>query len=164
MCRRIARYLNVEREIGWYKTAQLALASLTPDDVDVILATGSPFLAFRLAQELSEKLGRPYVMDYRDLWTGNLHLARTARASTIRAEARLLAGSAAVTVVSPSWGEILDQEFGVRAKLHIVSNGYAPDEMKQVKPCTAMCRAFSYPQAAIAQSLLRIADHHDCVC
>jgi hypothetical protein len=102
--------------------------------VDVILATGSPFLAFRLAQELSVRLGRPYVMDYRDLWTGNLHLARPPRDSTIREEARLLAGSAAVTVVSPSWGAILDQQFGVGAKLHVVSNGYAPDEMHQVEP------------------------------
>ena len=135
MCRRIARYLRVEREIGWYKAAQQTLASLTPDDVDVILATGSPFLSFRLAQELSERLGQPYVMDYRDLWTGNLHLARTARSSTTREEARLLAGSAAVTVVSPSWGAILNQEFGIGEKLHVVSNGYAPDEMQQVEPC-----------------------------
>ncbi|MDH3601003.1 MAG: hypothetical protein OEU26_15380, partial [Candidatus Tectomicrobia bacterium] len=134
VCRGIARHLSIEREIGWYKAAQQTLASLTPDHADVILATGSPFLAFRLAQELSERLGRPYVMDYRDLWTGNLHLARTVRASTIREEARLLAGSAAVTVVSPSWGAILDQKFGVGAKLHVVSNGYAPDEMQQVEP------------------------------
>jgi hypothetical protein len=135
ICRTIARRLSIEREIGWYKTAQQALASLTPEDVDVILATGSPFLAFRLAQELSVRLKRPYVMDYRDLWTGNLHLARTTPARAIREEARLLAGSAAVTVVSPSWGAILDQEFGVGEKLHVISNGYAPDEMQQVEGC-----------------------------
>ena len=135
ICRTIARHLKIEREIGWYKAAKQALASLTPEDVDVILATGSPFLAFKLAHELSERLERPYLMDYRDLWTGNLHVTRPPRASAIREEARLLAGSTAVTVVSPSWGAILDQEFGVGAKLHVISNGYASDAMQRVEPC-----------------------------
>jgi glycosyltransferase involved in cell wall biosynthesis len=47
---------------------------------------------------------------------------------------RLLAGSAAVTIVSPSWGESLDRRFGVGSKLHVISNGYDPEELAVVEP------------------------------
>lgn len=133
ICRRVARYLNIEREIGWLKEAEEACASLKPADVDVIFATGSPFLAFKLAKRLSVRVGRPYVLDYRDLWTDNLHAVRTPRLTTLREEAALLKDSAAVTIVSASWGAILEKRFGIGLKLHIISNGYDPDELFDVK-------------------------------
>ena len=101
--------------------------------MDLILASGSPFVAFRLAKTLSDRLGRPYVLDYRDPWTGNPHNVRPSRISTIREEASLLEGCAAVTIVSPSWGAALDRSYGVGAKLHVVTNGYDPNEMGNVQ-------------------------------
>src|SRR5262249_19872919 len=74
ICRRIARYVGVDDEIGWIGAAKQACSILTADDVDVILATGSPFVAFRLAKSLSDRLGRPYVLDYRDPWSENPHI------------------------------------------------------------------------------------------
>jgi glycosyltransferase involved in cell wall biosynthesis len=49
-------------------------------------------------------------------------------------EMRLLEGSAAVTIVSRSWGESLDRRFGVGSKLHVISNGYDPEELAAVEP------------------------------
>ena len=45
----------------------------------------------------------------------------------------MLQGCAAVTVVSRSWGAELDRRYGVGEKLHVITNGYNPDEMEAVK-------------------------------
>ncbi|MEQ1679885.1 MAG: glycosyltransferase [Nitrospira sp.] len=133
VCRSIVRKLGIDRQIGWVKAAGKACSSLNSKDVDVILASGAPFTAFRLAKQLADRLACPYVLDYRDPWTGNPHNASPSRLSTIQEERSLLEGCAAVTIVSPSWGSVLDQTHGVGAKLHVVSNGYDPNEMTDVK-------------------------------
>lgn len=133
ICRTIARNLGIEPSIGWVKAAEQSCSNLSQKDVDVILASGSPYVAFRLAKNLADRLDRPYVLDYRDPWTENPHHVRPSRLSTIREEASLLESCAAVTIVSPSWGVSLDRSYSVGAKLHVVPNGYDPNEMADVK-------------------------------
>jgi glycosyltransferase involved in cell wall biosynthesis len=133
-CRKIARYLNIDSGVGWIKAAEQACATLTATDVDVILATGSPFASFKLARRLSNRLGRPYVLDYRDPWTGNPHEPRPPRPRVVQEEATLLANAEAVTIVSPSWGSALDDRFSLGAKLHVITNGYDPEELATVNP------------------------------
>jgi len=134
VCRRLVRRLHADAGIGWTRAAELACASLTPNDVDVILATGSPFSSFRLAKRLSDRLGRPYVLDYRDPWTDNPHALSRPSEKRIRAERRLLEGCAAATVVSPSWAKGIDRRFGVASKLHVITNGYDPEELATIEP------------------------------
>lgn len=134
VCRTIARHLGIDMNIGWLKEAERACSSLSPKDVDVILVSGPPLTGFRLARRLSARLGRPYVLDYRDPLTQHRFVDRLPRPATVREEASLLQGCAAVTIVSPSWAEDLDQRYGVGEKVHVVTNGYDPDEMAAVKP------------------------------
>lgn len=146
VCRTIARGLGIEAHVGWLKAAEQKCSRLTSKDVDVILASGGPFSAFRLARSLSNRLGRPYVLDYRDSWTGH-PLRRPTRSATIREEASLLEGCRAATIVSPSWAEDLDRRYGVGAKIHVVTNGYAPDEMAAIEPYKFGHCAFVYAGA-----------------
>jgi glycosyltransferase involved in cell wall biosynthesis len=132
LCRNVARRLGIDQAAGWIKAADRACSPLTAKDVDIILASGPPFVAFRLAKLLSDRLGRPYVLDYRDPWTGSPHAA-CPRPTTIREESRLLASCAAVTTVSPSWSLALDRRFGVGSKLHVVTNGYDLEELTHVE-------------------------------
>lgn len=144
LCRAIARHLGIDSHIGWVKAVEQACTGLSQRDVDVILASGSPFVAFRLAKQLSERFGRPYILDYRDPWTGNPHDIHPSRLATIQEEASLIKGCAAVTIVSPSWGIALDRAHHVGAKLHVVTNGYDPNEMADVKPYDFGHCAFVY--------------------
>jgi glycosyltransferase involved in cell wall biosynthesis len=134
VCRTIVRRLGIDRHIGWVKDAERACFNLNPKDVDVILASGPPFVALRLAKSLSDRLGRPYVLDYRDPLTQSRFVERSPRSATVREEASVLQGCAAVTIVSPSWAEELEQRYGVGEKVHVVTNGYDPEEMAAVKP------------------------------
>jgi len=157
--RAIVRHLGIDRHVGWIKETERACSNLTSKDVDVILASGSPFVSFRLAKNLSGRLGRPYVLDYRDPWTANPHHGRPPRSATIREEESLLQGCAAVTVVSPSWGADLDRRFGVGAKLRVVTNGYDSSEIAAVKPygfghCAFVYTGIFYPPRRILSPFL----------
>lgn len=142
--RTVARKLAIDTHIGWIKAAEQACSDLSANDVDVILATGSPFAAFSLAKRLAERLGRPYVLDYRDPWTGNPHHGPLPPPAATKREADALEGCAAVTIVSPSWGDALDRRFSVGPKLHVVTNGYDSGEMAAVKPYDFGHCAFVY--------------------
>jgi glycosyltransferase involved in cell wall biosynthesis len=149
-CRVVARNLGIDRHVGWIKASERACSDLTGDDVDLIFSTASPFAAFSLAKRLSDRLGKPYILDYRDPWTGNPHAESLQPQSAITREASLLESAAAVTIVSPSWGLALDQSFGVGSKLHVVTNGYDSDEMAAVKPhefghCAFVYTGIFYP-------------------
>jgi hypothetical protein len=159
ICRIIARRLGVDRHIGWIKEAERACSSLRPRDVDAILVSGSPFVAFRLAKRLSERLGRPYVLDYRDPWTGNPHTEPELQQSIRREEARLLNDCAAATVVSPSWGEALDRCYGVGEKVHVIANGYDSSDMAAVEPydfghCAIVYTGNFYPPKRVISPFL----------
>jgi glycosyltransferase involved in cell wall biosynthesis len=134
ICRKIARRLRLDNEIGWIKPATNACASLTATDVDVILATATPVSSFRLARSLSARLQRPFVLDYRDSWTANPHTIEPAHPRTIREESGLLRDCSAVTVVSPSIGADLQARYHLDSKLHVLTNGYDPEEIVAVKP------------------------------
>ncbi len=159
VCRILARYLGIDRHIGWIKEAERTCSNLSPKDVDVILASGAPFVAFRLARSLSERLGRPYVLDYRDPWTGSPHASRRPRKATIREEASLLQGCAVATVVSPSWGANLNRCYGVGEKVHVVTNGYDSGELAAVKPhdfghCAIVYTGIFYPPRRVISPFL----------
>jgi glycosyltransferase involved in cell wall biosynthesis len=129
--RRAARFLGIDVSVGWVRPAERTCANLTPTDVDVILASGPPFSAFSLAQRLAKRLHRPYVLDYRDPWSRNPHQRRVLPA--MKREASVIAGSAAVLTVSPSWARVIDRQFQVGTKLHVVSNGYDPNHLALVR-------------------------------
>jgi glycosyltransferase involved in cell wall biosynthesis len=131
ICRRIAKRFSTDRAIGWIKPAERACSKLSPTDVDLILASGPPFAAFTLAKRLSDRLGKPYVLDYRDLWSKNFYRPVPA---VIEREAKLLTGCAGVITVSPSWGRVMDEQFGVGYKLRVITNAYDPEDLAAVKP------------------------------
>ena len=136
-CRKVARRLDISPAAGWNAAVAEACAGLQPGDVDVILATGSPYNAFEIARRLARRLAAPYVLDYRDGWTvGHPYPPRPGfpMKRTMRREQRVLSDCAAAMIVSSSNAKLIAEAFGVGDKLHVVSNGYDPEEMRQVVP------------------------------
>jgi glycosyltransferase involved in cell wall biosynthesis len=159
ICRTLARRMGVDKDAGWTKAVERACSGLTADDVDIILASGPPFGAFSLAKRLAERLGKPYVLDYRDPWTGNPHHGHLPPPTAVKREEDALRGCAAVTIVSPSWGLALGQRFGIGAKLHIMTNGYDSGEMADIKPydfghCAFVYAGIFYPPKRIITPFL----------
>lgn len=130
-CRKIARSLGLELTIGWVREAEVACARLSPNNVDVILVSGPPFVGFRVAKSLSARFGCPYVLDYRDPWVENGGETQRNGQVVRSAQAEIIEGSSAVTVVSPS---LLKWRFNIGAKEHVISNGFDPEELRDVEP------------------------------
>ncbi len=134
ICRRISRELGIEAAFGWRSSVLRACKSIKPGDVDIILATAKPNISFAAAERLSVLLKCPFVMDYRDPWTGDPHPGGKINSNDRLTEAALLRRCAAVTVVSPSWAELIGNGFAVADKTHVISNGYDPEMFAHVSP------------------------------
>lgn len=130
VCRTIARHLGIDSQVGWNKAAEQACSTLSPKDIDVILVSGPPFGTFSLAKRLSEKWGCPYVLDYRDPWE-NPSKGRYAERVIRTSEEALIDGSSAVVAISES---LLSGMGALNSKLHVIPNGFDPEEMEQIKP------------------------------
>lgn len=80
---------------------------LRNNNVDLILATGSPFDLFRIAGYLAEKFNIPWIADYRDEWESNNSIAdykwfnRLLFKSLSVNERKCLSNAACFTTVSP---------------------------------------------------------------
>lgn len=134
ICRAAARKMGINDHMGWIKAAERACLNLVPEDVDLIFASGPPFPAFTVAQRLSHRLQRPYVLDYRDRWTPVLHLIEALQSGVCRLEAQLLEGAAAVTTTSRSLAFDLDSRYKIGRKVRVVTNGFDPEDLTGVKP------------------------------
>jgi len=134
VCRRIARRLDIDSRIGWSREVEKACRHLTRGDADVVLATGSPFISFPIAEKLADRLECPFVLDYRDSWTNNPHMARQSSKRTLAMEDRLLDRCAAAITVSPSLAADLQDGRDSDVPVHVITNGYDPDEMDSVEP------------------------------
>jgi glycosyltransferase involved in cell wall biosynthesis len=132
--RRVARSFGIEDEVGWFAQALKACRTIAPGDADVILASGSPFLSFRLARILSDRLKCPFVIDYRDLWSGDPHTPQLHSEAGLRNEKEILSQCSAVTIVSPSLADFVRQKFNLENRPFVVTNGYDPEEMEKVEP------------------------------
>jgi len=141
MCRKVCRYMEVDKGYGWIGEAEIACRSIRADDVDVILATGQPFSSFVLAKRLADKLDRPYVLDYRDPWTNPHHGQFSARRFVLEQEEQLVNSSSAITMVSPS---LLNGRYELGKKFHVVTNGFDPEELDQVEAHRFGHRAIVY--------------------
>lgn len=131
----IARRLGVEAGAGWAAPAEDACAGLRDGDFDLILATGSgPNVAFRLARRLSRRLRCPFVIDYRDPWTGNPQKGSNRGRAERSEEEELIRDCAMATVVSPSWAELIGGTFGATEKMHVITNGFDPTTFADVRP------------------------------
>lgn len=131
---RLVRMSGREPMLGWEASVLSESRDFSVKAYDVILASGWPFLSFRLARELASKVGCPYVLDYRDLWTGNPHARWLNTRRNRRQELRLLRESGAVVVVSPSMVQSLENAFHHGRLVHVLTNGYDPEDLGVLTP------------------------------
>lgn len=127
--RRMTKLLGIQNWIGWVPSALRACKDLEPQQVDVILATGAPFWGFEIAYQLSKKLKKPYIVDYRDLWTDN-PWNRVSHKWVSKHEKKLLDHCEAITIVSPISGDVLAKKYAVANKIRVITNGYGTNDVE----------------------------------
>lgn len=131
---RASARLGFDRYAGWEAEIERACAPLAPGDIDVVLATGSPFVSFPAARRVADRLGVPFVLDYRDPWTDNPHGSGSGDRKHRSIEDSLLADAGAVVTVSEGFASLLGGRIADPDKIHVISNGYCPTHLRSVTP------------------------------
>jgi glycosyltransferase involved in cell wall biosynthesis len=97
---------------------------------DIILSSALPFSSHLMAAYIQRELRVPWVADYRDLWSKNHNLKRTKFIQRVESylEKRVLQSCSAATTVSGPLAQ--DMRGLVDIPVHVVTNGFDPDEYK----------------------------------
>lgn len=107
---------------------------LSKNKVDVIIATGDPFILFRYASKLSKIYNTPWIADYRDFWSQNIHIQKVffLKKWNVYLEHKIVKTSAVITTVSV-FLEIKISQLIKNKIFFILPNGYDPEAMENVK-------------------------------
>lgn len=116
--------------------------------VDMIIATGDPFVLFKYAHSLGKKYKIPWIADYRDPWSHNLERVKISWLRPLHGwfEKKYVGSATAITTVS----ELLKfkiSQLHPQIPIHILPNGYDPEAMEQARsvkpPANRLCFGFA---------------------
>lgn len=119
-----------------YSIFKAADKYLKKNKVDVIIATGEPFILFLYANKLSKKHKTPWVADYRDCWSQNFAanlkpgLTKFFFNSFYRFfEKRIVKNAAAITTPADIFKQDLKKIFPAKT-IKVIPNGFNPSEFE----------------------------------
>ncbi|MDP4281562.1 MAG: glycosyltransferase family 4 protein [Bacteroidota bacterium] len=117
----------------WIKpSVRFLKKKLAGKNIDLIISSGPPHTTHRIALKISRYLGKPWLADFRDPWTGidfykDLKLTRWADRKHHRMEREVLRKAEAVTVISPTMAEDFNKIYP--RKYEVITNGYDPEDI-----------------------------------
>ena len=141
---RIRSLWNIPDEWAFWRPSavQRAVEIFQREGFDCIYATGFPWTSFLVAREVAQKTGKPYVLDFRDLWTSWEAdwdtTPRIVRKLMRRQELMVIKGAAAVVTVSDTLAGVLADMLqpGSHCPVACITNGYDPEEFLVEPPGT----------------------------
>lgn len=122
---------------SWSRRAFQRACELVRDEkIDLILATAPPYSALALAARVAAATGRPWVADYRDLWTENANYSGPAWRLWLdrRTESAWLTKANGVVVVTPEMQRVLRARVPQSCEVALIPNGYDEADFVGKKP------------------------------
>jgi len=117
----------------WRPTAvRRAVELFQIEEYDCIFATGFPWTSFLVARDIAQRTGKPYVLDFRDLWTSWEadwdSSSRFVRWLSNRQELIVVRDASAIITVSDTLARVLTDMLPISSECPVVSitNGYDP--------------------------------------
>jgi glycosyltransferase involved in cell wall biosynthesis len=124
-------------QVGWYPYATRAgRLAIETRGVDVIYSSSFPVTAHLVAKKLKEVTGKPWVADFRDLWTENhyLHYSSAFRKRIDQViESGLLDAADVLVTVSDVWAGTLRKLTGGRKRVEVIRNGFDAGEFEGLR-------------------------------
>jgi glycosyltransferase involved in cell wall biosynthesis len=127
-----------DSKIRWRKAAiELGEKIIKENNINAIFATAPPFTDFIIANELSQKFGKPFVVDYRDTWIDNpFHFYPTPfhKNHNIKLESDILIHSSKAFVTTRYSKELLLKRYRFLSHNDVVilSHGYDPEDFNHL--------------------------------
>jgi hypothetical protein len=131
--RKISRKLSIENWVGWIPSTLYSLRKMKSNEVDIILATGAPYSSFVIANLLSKKLSKPFIIDYRDLWTDSPFVP-VSKNWVNNIEMKIIENCSAVSVVSTGFKQLLSKKYDRNHKIFKIFNGFNSEDLDNLIP------------------------------
>ena len=121
--------IGTKREL--YKAANNYLIG---NKVDVIIATGDPFILFKYASDLGRKFKIPWIGDYRDLWSQEIYIQKKPllRRWSSYFERKIVNTAATLTTVDDFFATKISSIIP-DVSCQILSNGYDPEVVRSIE-------------------------------
>lgn len=125
-----------DNQAGWFLPA--LLRSCTLPRPDVIYSTAPPFTGLVIAAFLKRMWKVPLIVDFRDPWSGNpfnvVHGGMVTWLDNLL-EKHVIKKADAIIANTGSMARHFRENFPeAKGKIHVITNGYDPDEYHEVKP------------------------------
>jgi len=110
---------------------------LKKNPVDLIISTGPPHSMHLIALGIKKKLNIQWLADFRDPWTDidfydKLRLTKIADNLHHKLEKKVISNADIITTVSQTWSKNFERKYN--KKVHVIPNGYDPDDFLKPKP------------------------------
>ncbi|HKS39937.1 MAG TPA: glycosyltransferase family 4 protein [Blastocatellia bacterium] len=124
-------------QVGWYPYAVRAgRRAIETENVDAIYSSSFPVTAHLAACRLKLATNKPWIADFRDLWTEN-HYADYSSAMRKRLdqiiESELLEKADCIITVSNAWADVLRRLTGGRRRVEVIRNGFDRSEFASLR-------------------------------
>jgi hypothetical protein len=120
---------------------------LKENKVDVIIATGDPFVLFAYASKLSHEFNTPWIADYRDPWSQSFSFKKGVLQKKIETliEKRFVQNASQIITVDQLFKVKINSIFPEKS-IQVIPNGYDDDEIEKIKHLeqNSDCLSFSY--------------------
>jgi glycosyltransferase involved in cell wall biosynthesis len=124
-------------QIGWFPYAlRAARRAMAQGGVEAIFSSSFPVTAHLLAYRLKQATGKPWIADFRDLWTENHYAdysSRLRKRIDQKIEAKLLEQADVITTVSDEWAETLRRMTGGKRRIEVIRNGFDASEFAPIE-------------------------------
>ncbi|MDC0338324.1 glycosyltransferase [Flavobacteriales bacterium] len=110
---------------------------ISNEKIDIVIATGDPFILFNYANRLSKKFNIPWIADYRDPWSQDmsLHNKYLFKKWSHYNEKKNLNNVDSVTTVSQFVADKIASNY-TKNQIQIIPNGFDPEIIKRISKIT----------------------------
>lgn len=120
----------------WVSPAvRLGKKVIREQQIDMIFSTSGPYSVHLVAQKLAKKTGIPWIADFRDPWTQNMHRTGIAWRERIeeKMERRVMEGATAITTVTSTFANNFRAKYPSIQRMEVIHNGYDPEDFLDIK-------------------------------
>ena len=129
--------LMPDDQILWYPAAtKLGLKVIQEYGIDALFSTSGPYTNHLVARYLKRKTGLPWIADFRDPWTQNMHRSgiRLREWLEERMERAVHRDANITLTVTHSFARNFNEKFGASiSRLEVIHNGYDPADYEDLR-------------------------------
>lgn len=122
--------------IFWVPFAvRMGLKAIREHKVNIIFSTSGPYSSHLAARRLAYITGLPWVADFRDPWTQNMHRSGIAWREWVeeRMERSVMRQATAITTVTHSFAKNFLAKFPEIRRIEVIHNGYDPEDYEGIE-------------------------------